>query len=362
MRIEGMQFVHLTHPSHGDSRKQRSTVTPTFIQHATIDPRSLAAQAAQGLLATPASVPPKFFYDDLGSRLFSAITALPEYYVTRTEGLVLDAHAPAMAAAFRARCGAAPTMIDLGAGNCEKASRLFATFRPQRYVAVDISTDYLRDVLQDMQQKHAGLEIVGVGADFSARLDLPQQVLTGPALLFYPGSSIGNFEPQDALRFLRDMRAATRGGALLIGVDLVKPLTVLEPAYADALGVTAAFNLNLLHHLNRLLGSNFDVSAWRHVAFFNTQASRIEMHLEATRPQVVQWPDAAATPLGTTGTTPASTPQIAQRRFDSGERILTEYSYKWQPERFQRLLHDAGFDDVQVWTDPQSWFAVMLAQ
>jgi L-histidine Nalpha-methyltransferase len=315
----------------------------TFVQHVTIDPVSSAAEATRGLLSRPASVPPKFFYDDLGSRLFSAITALREYYPTRTEAAILATHAEAMAAGMRERCGAAPTMIDLGAGNCEKASALFATFRPSRYVAVDISAAYLKGVLACLAREHRDIDMVGVGTDFSSRLDLPAQVLTGPALVFYPGSSIGNFEPDEARRFLRDVREASRGGALLIGVDLVKPAEVLEPAYDDALGVTAAFNLNLLAHLNQLLGSDFDLAQWKHVAFFDREHSRIEMHLEARRTTTVTW-------------------QGGERRFDAGERILTEYSYKWERAGFERLLREAGFDRVQAWCDDHAWFAVMLAQ
>jgi L-histidine N-alpha-methyltransferase len=315
----------------------------TFLQHATVDPVALAAEATRGLLARPAAVPPKFFYDDLGSRLFSAITALPEYYPTRTEAAILAAHAGAMAAATRERCGAAPTMVDLGAGNCEKARSLFATFHPSRYIAVDISADYLQDVLACLHRELPSIDMVGVGTDFSSRLELPAHLLTGPALLFYPGSSIGNFEPAAAARYLRDARRAAQGGALLIGVDLIKPVDVLEPAYDDALGVTAAFNLNLLAHLNRLIGSDFDLSQWRHVAFFDRAHSRIEMHLEARRAATVRWAG-------------------GERRFDAGERMLTEYSYKWERERFARLLRDAGFDSVQVWTDEREWFAVMLAQ
>ena len=332
------------------ARKKHTFRMPTFIQHTTADAASLAAEAAKGLLSKPASIPPKFFYDDLGSRLFSAITALPEYYPTRTEAAILAAHATAIAAATRARCGNAPTMVDLGAGNCEKARSLFATFRPSRYVAVDISAVYLQDVLACLHREQPEIDMVGVGTDFSSRLELPEHLLSGPALLFYPGSSIGNFEPAAAARFLRDARRASRGGALLIGVDLIKPADVLEPAYDDALGVTAAFNLNALSHLNRLIGSDFDVAQWRHVAFFDRAHSRIEMHLEARRAVTVRWP-ASMSEHG-----------LLERRFEAGERILTEYSHKWERERFARLLRDAGFDDVQVWTDDRAWFAVMLAQ
>jgi dimethylhistidine N-methyltransferase len=248
-----------------------------------------------------------------------------------------------LAAAVHEAVGRGATLVDLGAGSCEKAERLFGAFVPRRYVAVDISADYLCTTLERLQQRHAALDIVGVGLDFSARLALPAGLVEAPALLFYPGSSIGNFAPADALRLLREAREAARGGALLVGVDLVKPADVLEAAYDDALGVTAAFNLNLLRHLNRMLGTDVDVRDWRHVAFFDTAASRIEMHLEARRALTVRW-------------------AAGERRFDAGERIHTEDSYKWTCEGFEALLREAGFRDVRVWTDERGWFAVMLAR
>ena len=315
--------------------------TPRFIEA----PASVAApadEAAAGLTRRPARLPPKFFYDALGSRLFDAITELPEYYPTRTEATIFAAQRDAIAAAVHAAVGRGATLVDLGAGSCEKAERLFAAFAPARYVAVDISAAYLRTTLERLQQRHPTLDIVGVGLDFSARLALPSGLVDGPALLFYPGSSIGNFAPPDALRLLREAREAARGGALLIGVDLVKPVDVLEAAYDDALGVTAAFNLNLLRHLNRVLGSDFDVRDWRHVAFFDAAASRIEMHLEARRALAVRWP-------------------TGERRFDAGERLHTEDSYKWTRAGFEALLRDAGFGSVQTWTDHRDWFALMLA-
>lgn len=301
-----------------------------------------AAEAAAGLARRPARLPPKFFYDALGSRLFDAITELPEYYPTRTEAAIFAAHAGAMAAAVHDAVGRGATLVDLGAGSCEKAKRLFPAFAPGRYVAVDISASYLRTTLERLQQRHPALDVVGVGLDFSQRLALPAGLVDAPGLLFYPGSSIGNFAPGDALRLLREAREAARGGALLIGVDLVKPADVLEAAYDDALGVTAAFNLNLLRHLNRVLGADFDVRDWRHVAFFDPVASRIEMHLEARRALVVRWPG-------------------GERRFDAGERIHTEDSYKWTGDGFEALLREAGFCDVRTWSDDRGWFAVMLA-
>ncbi len=316
--------------------------SPRFIDCTPPGLQPMAAEAAAGLMAHPAHLPPKFFYDALGSRLFDAITELPEYYPTRTEAAILAEHRVDITAAVHAAVGRGATMIDLGAGNCAKAAGLFAAFEPARYVAVDISADYLQGTLRRLQQLHPAVDMVGVGMDFSSRLALPADLVGGPALVFYPGSSIGNFAPVAALRLLREAHAAAAGGALLIGVDRVKPLDVLEAAYDDALGVTAAFNLNLLRHLNRLMGSDFDVRQWRHVALFNPVASRIEMHLRARQALQVRWPG-------------------AERAFDAGEGIHTEDSYKWQPADFQALLQDAGFRQVQHWTDAQGWFSVMVA-
>ena len=316
--------------------------TPRFIQLHQADDRALAREAALGLMAQPAQASPKFFYDALGSRLFDAITEAAEYYPTRTEAAILEAHGAAITAAALAATGAQPVLVDLGAGNCAKAARLFGALAPRRYVAVDISVDFLRQALDQLQREHPAVDLLGLGLDFSARLQLPADVVNGPALVFYPGSSIGNFAPADALRLLREARAVARGGALLVGVDAVKPAPLLEAAYDDDLGVTAAFNLNLLKHLNRLLGSNFDVRGWRHLALFNATESRVEMHLAARAATTVRWPG-------------------GERRFDAGERIHTENSYKWTPAGFAALLREAGFSDVQHWTDPQGWFGVYLA-
>jgi L-histidine Nalpha-methyltransferase len=313
-----------------------------FIQLHHGDDRALAAEAAAGLRQVPAQVSPKFFYDALGSRLFEAITALPEYYPTRTEAAIFEAHAPAIAAAVLARTGERPPMVDLGAGNCAKAARLFGRLAPRRYVAVDISVDFVRQALLALHREHPTVQMIGLGLDFSARLQLPQALNDGPMLVFYPGSSIGNFAPGEALRLLRQAREVAAGGALLIGVDLIKPTALLEAAYDDDLGVTAAFNLNLLKHLNRLLGADFDVRGWRHVARFDEHASRIEMHLQARDAVSVHW-------------------HGGERRFAAGERIHTENSYKWTVASFGALLRDAGFGDVQCWTDARHWFGVFTA-
>lgn len=318
--------------------------TPSFIQQHRIDDGALADEAAAGLCARPAQASPKFFYDALGSRLFDAITELDEYYPTRTEAAIFATQGDSIATAALAATGAAPVLVDLGAGNCAKAARLFALLQPRRYVAVDISVEFLRAALTQLQREHPALEMAGVGLDFSARLRLPAELVNGPALVFYPGSSIGNFAPDDALRLLREARDVAQGGALLIGVDLVKDRAVLEAAYDDTLGVTAAFNLNLLKHLNRLLDADFDLADWRHRAFFDTEASRIEMHLEARHDVAVRWAGGG------------------ERAFAAGERLHTENSYKWTPQAFAALLTQAGYSDVQHWTDPQAWFAVFLAK
>ena len=313
--------------------------SPSFVQLHQDDHAAVRAELAAGLQASAAFTHPKYLYDALGSRLFEAITELPEYYPTRTEAAIFARHAPEMAALLPAGM----TLVDLGAGNCEKAARLFDVLRPSRYVAVDISVEFLRSALQRLQRQHPVMEMVGVGMDFSAHLTLPPEAGEGQRLMFYPGSSIGNFTPRDALAFLRQARQATQGGGLLIGVDLVKPLGVLVPAYDDALGVTAAFNRNMLLYINRLLGSDFDVSQWRHRALFNSPDARIEMHLDAQQDVTVRWPG-------------------VQREFKQGESIHTENSCKYTPQQFEDMLRAAGFSRVQQWRDAQDWFAVFLAR
>ena len=302
-------------------------------------PDAARTELLAGLTAQPAAIPPKYFYDALGSRLFAAITALPEYYPTRTEAAIFAGHAADMAR----HLPLTDTLVDLGAGNCEKAASLFGAFGVKRYVAVDISAAYLQHSLEVLRRLHPDIDLVGVGMDFATRLALPAELGSGPRLMFYPGSSIGNFTPSEALAFLRQVQCACQGGGLLIGVDLVKPVEVLEAAYDDALGVTAAFNRNVLSHVNAIAGTNFMLDDWRHVAFFEPVASRIEMHLEAVRDVMLHWP-------------------AGQRRFAAGERIHTENSYKWRVDDFAGLLQEAGFSASRHWIDERGWFAVFLAQ
>ena len=315
---------------------------PHFLQLHQIDAAPLVAEAQAGLLQQPAHASPKFFYDALGSCLFDAITELDEYYPTRTEAAIFSEQATALTQAVHRAVGRQATMVDLGAGNCAKAARLLAPLALARYVAVDISVDFLRVSLDQLQRQHPALDVVGVGLDFSEQLALPPGLIDGASLVFYPGSSIGNFTPAAALHLLQQARELSQGGALLIGVDLIKPADVLEQAYDDALGVTAAFNLNLLRHLNRLIGADFEPRQWQHVALFNAELSRIEMHLQARFALSVRWPG-------------------GERQFAVGERIHTENSYKWHRADFEALLRDAGFAKVQTFTDARGWFALMLA-
>jgi len=312
--------------------------TPRFVQTWYADGDAERAAARAALLASPASVAPKFFYDRLGSHLFEAITELPEYYPTRTEAAIFAGHGAAMAEAI----GAGISLIDLGAGNCAKAARLFPLLEPSRYVAVDISVEFLRDALRRLQREQPHIAMAGLGQDFSSALDIPADLTGERPVFFYPGSSIGNFTAGEALAFLRRVRARASGGGLLIGVDLVKSKPVLEAAYDDSLGVTAAFNRNALSHLNRLISSDFAPRQWRHVAFFDEAKSRIEMHLEAREALRVSWPG-------------------GERRFAAGERIHTENSCKYTIAEFRALLLEAGFDAPRHWSDDQGWFAVFWA-
>ena len=301
---------------------------------------AIAAELRAGLVAENAAISPKFLYDALGSKLFEAICELPEYYPTRTEAAIVARHGAEIARAV----GPGATLIDLGAGNCAKAAALFPLLHPAQYVAIDIAHDFVGEAIARLRQRFPQIDMTALGLDFSERLELPAVVRPDKRLFFYPGSSIGNFTPPQALAFLRRARAqCDADGALLIGVDLVKDAAVLDAAYDDALGVTAAFNLNILRHVNRLLGADFNVAQWRHLGFFNRGESRIEMHLEARQALEVRWPGGA-------------------RAFRQGETIHTENSYKYRRDDFAALLGEAGFAPMQVWTDPDGYFALMHAR
>jgi dimethylhistidine N-methyltransferase len=303
-------------------------------------PGAAQTELAAGLRQTPARISPKYFYNALGSKLFEAICLLDEYYPTRVETAIFADHEAAIARA----AGQGGTLIDLGAGNCAKAASLFATLKPQQYVPVDISAEFLHGAVEKLRAAHPNIPMLPVGLDFAENLKLPPQVKSRGRIFFYPGSSIGNFTPLQAAHFLTRIRGECGpDGGLLIGIDLVKDSKTLEAAYDDALGVTAAFNLNTLAHANQILGSNFQIRDWRHIALFNADQSRIEMHLEARRDVTINWPG-------------------AERRFATGERIHTENSYKYTKRNFVELLDSCGFGSVQSWTDNAQNFLVCHAR
>ncbi len=296
------------------------------------------AEIAAGLSRPQASIAPKYFYDTQGSKLFEAICALDEYYLTRSESEIFRLHGAAIAEV----AGHGAALIDLGAGNCAKAASLFGSLRPRIYVPIDISTIFLQSAVAQLRQTFPGLAIHPLGLDFSETLALPAIVQAQPQkLFFYPGSSLGNFGPLQALRILRNI--SEQNGDLLIGLDLVKDAATLEAAYDDALGVTAAFNLNSLRHVNYILKADFDLGDWSHQAFFNSAQSRIEMHLCARRACRVSWPGGA-------------------RVFEPLETIHTENSYKFTRDSATELLRRADFAHITSWTDPQQNFLVCHAR
>jgi dimethylhistidine N-methyltransferase len=317
-----------------------TTDDPTTTTAAPVSNAHVASELHAGLLASEAWISPKFLYDSLGSKLFEAICELPEYYPTRLEASVFERHGAEIARV----AGANATLVDLGAGNCAKAASLFPLLHPAQYVAVDISAEFLCEALGRLRQRFPQIRMEGLGMDFSQRFELPPQVRQERRLFFYPGSSIGNFSPDEAQAFLDRLRAQCGpDGGLLIGIDLAKDKAVLDAAYDDALGVTAAFNLNILRHVNTLLDADFDIRQWRHHGFYRPERGRVEMHLEARCDQEVRW-------------------RGGSRRFAAGERIHTENSYKYQQADAIALLERSGFEATRVWTDPQRWFAVIHAQ
>lgn len=292
------------------------------------------------LLGEPPRIASGHFYDRLGSRLFEAITDLPEYGLLRAEAAIFRAHAVEMAASIRARLGEGYRMVDLGAGNCEKAQALLPVLQPAAYLAIDISADFLEAALERVAEAWPG-EVRGLGTDFTDGLRLPPEFADRPVLFFYPGSSIGNFAPEAAAAFLASLKAAAPRSALLMGADMVRDPALLEAAYDDAAGVTAVFNRNILRVVNERFGSDFQPANWRHVARYDAGQARIEMWLEAEAATEVHWPGGS-------------------RHFPAGSRILTEISTKWTVGRLQALLTDAGFGEVQTWQDAEQSFAVAL--
>lgn len=293
-----------------------------------------------GLAERPRAIPARWFYDRRGSELFEEITRLPEYYPTRTETALLRAIGPELGA-LAAR-GAA--VVEFGSGSSAKTPLLLRAIDPAAYVPIDISGDFLRQSAAELGQAFPGLPVHPVEADFLRPVPLPGQVAAMPKLGFFPGSTIGNMQAFHAVDLLRAMRGWLGEGArLLIGMDRVKSPDILVPAYDDAQGVTAAFNLNLLERINRELAGTIPVEAFRHRALWNDDAARIEMHLEALR-------DVDFTVEG--------------RPFAmaAGETIHTENSHKYGRNGGRMLLRAGGWTPIAEWADPDDWFALVLCE
>ncbi len=298
----------------------------------------LGNEIEKGLLSKNASISPKFLYDNLGSHLFTAITLLPEYYPTKTEKSIFESNKLEISEALSRKKG----LIDLGAGNCQKAESLFHSLLPSSYTAIDFSIEYLKEILPQLQNKYPEIEMFGIGMDFSKNLKLPDSVPKSSYNFFYPGSSIGNFTKTDAQQLLKQIKTEVRDGGLLIGVDLMKEDSVLFNAYDDPLKLTAAFNLNILRVVNSLIGSNFNVTNFKHCIKINHSLQRVELYLEALKDTTVAWGEHI-------------------RTFKCGELIHTENSHKYTPESIKNLLTSAGFQSFHVWTDPKNYFALIYA-
>ncbi|MGH8620509.1 MAG: L-histidine N(alpha)-methyltransferase [Burkholderiales bacterium] len=291
-----------------------------------------------GLARPQKDLPPKYFYDAQGCALFDAICALPEYYLTRAEIALMRAHVGDMARHLGPGCA----LIEFGSGSGHKTRILIAAIRPVAYVPVDIARAQLNATAAEIAREFSQLRVVAVCADYSRPLALPELDGLGARrrVVYFPGSTIGNLTPAEATGFLAGARELLgRGGGFLIGVDLKKDRGRLDAAYNDARGVTAAFNLNLLARINRELGADFDLSAFRHRAFYDEKSGRIEMHLESAKSQVVT--------VGGRG--------IAFRK---GETIHTENSYKYSVREFQDLAASAGLAPAECWMDPDRLFSV----
>lgn len=298
---------------------------------------SFAHDLASAFAQQPHTISPKYFYDEAGSQLFDRICELPEYYPTRTEVGILQERALDIAAL----AGPRAEIVEFGAGSLRKVRLLLDAFdRPSRYLPIDISGEYLAHAAAALRHEYPALDVHPVVTDFTQRIQLGTSPSgTGMRVGFFPGSTIGNFTPQEALQFLAGAAQALRGGALLLGADLVKDPALLHAAYNDSQGVTAAFNLNLLARANRELGTGFELDRFAHYAFYHPVQQRIEMHLVSRCRQVV---DVCG----------------RQSEFDEGETLHTENSYKFTVDGLRAVAIRAGFRPGPAWTDPDRLFSV----
>ncbi len=298
----------------------------------------MADEVLQGLTSSPKHISPKYFYDTAGSLLFERITELKEYYLTRTEMALFNAHLPDIADQLPQHS----CLIEYGSGSSLKIRKVLENLVPRAYVPVDISSRHLQDNAQALQEDFPELDVYPVCADITQVFALPVQVEWMPKVAFFPGSSIGNFEPHEARDFLRNVHQTIGPeGALIIGVDRKKDHGVLEAAYNDAKGVTAAFNLNVLRHFNQALSANFDLSNFRHEARYDDLGGRVQMFLKSLEDQEVQV-------------------NGEKVHFCANEIIHTENSYKYHPEEFLSLADGAGFKPLAQYDDKRGWFSIYL--
>jgi len=297
-----------------------------------------AEDIVAGLSLQQKHISPKYFYDERGSALFDQICNLPEYYLTRTELAIMEAHLPEMAQLI----GPQASVIEFGSGSSIKVRLVLEhLIRPAAYVPVDISGDYLQKMAGDLAADYPGLEVLPIYADFTQPFDLPNpRVVPLKNLVFFPGSTIGNFTKPEATSLLKVMRQEARaGGALLIGVDIKKDREIIEAAYNDSRGITAQFNLNILRRLNRELGANFHLDSFEHRAVYDEINGRIEMRLVSRKPQRVRIGD--------------HTIDLSRHEY-----IITEYSHKYSLEEFCGMAQSAGFQRERVWLDSEALFSV----
>jgi dimethylhistidine N-methyltransferase len=314
--------------AHSQAALRRISVSPES---------SLAREIIAGLTARPKRISPKYFYDEAGAQLFEAITATPEYYLTRCEIAILDERAAEIARLIPD----GTAVVEFGSGSSRKA-RVLITAAPAiaAYVPVDISSKMLIKEAHELRRDQPRLAVLPVEADFTQSFSLPAEVAGFPRAGFFPGSTIGNFEPHEACSFLRHAgRMLGTGATLIIGVDLVKDASILNAAYNDAAGITAKFNLNLLTRINRELDASFDLASFSHHAFYNSERHRIEMHLASNKRQKVK---------------------VAGRliEFRTGETIHTENSYKYTLDSFSALARGSGWTPLSAWTDAGANFSI----
>ncbi len=295
-------------------------------------------EVLEGLKGNNKNLNPKFFYDTKGSELFETITDLDEYYPTRTERKIFETYSQDIASA----CGIDSVIIEPGSGSCEKIQLLIPDLKPKAYIPIDIAGDFLLDSVNKLSENFPELPIHALQADFNQLDQLPNKMPEGPKLVFYPGSTIGNMEPEQALQFLVKLSDwIGEDGGILLGVDLHKSSRQLNAAYNDKQGVTEAFNLNVLDHLNKIFEANFNTEYFSHKAFYNEKRYRIEMHLVSERAHCVEF-------------------EGEKIQFGEGESIHTENSYKYTTKQLNSLASDAGLTLKETWFDDNNLFSVNL--